>query len=213
MVILFRVINIHHSELVIISFSLFICDHFIGFSLSTIFWSTFRVTENMRNIYNFITDSSSGQLHAQQSKYEFWINIIVFLGHIFLKEVISISSSKIIQWKMGQLRASLTRRTRNGRLYFYGFRYYWFCHSFASQSERYNTVQVIIDRLTKSNNFILFRVGQSTEVWLNSLINICQVSINMAPSEALYGWKCRRCLGPEIIVQSIFECYPQLFIS
>jgi len=50
--------NIQNSLLSVLLY--LFATSFIRFSLFAIFWSTFRVTKNMQNIYNLITDSSSG---------------------------------------------------------------------------------------------------------------------------------------------------------
>jgi len=41
---------------------LYVYDQFILFSLSTILWFTYRVTENRQGIYNLVTDFSPGMI-------------------------------------------------------------------------------------------------------------------------------------------------------
>ena len=71
----------------------------------------------------------------------------------------------------------------------------------------------IVDHLTNSVRFILFRRVSLLKFWRYSFIITYKISISMAPSEVIYERKCRRRPGPEILYRHLGVTRSYLYLD
>jgi len=70
-------------------------DQFVIVFIDDILIYSKRDREHAEHLRIVLQTFQQEQLHAKQSTYEFWLDCIVFLGHMVSKEEISVDSSKI----------------------------------------------------------------------------------------------------------------------